>query len=105
MITGEAADQGIIRPRVNFDPPSGHYGALQVVARVERLTVSRDVITQALASAGASRTADASTIGLAWYLNPYVKWYVGFSRTIFDGDASGPRRAENLVLGRAQLAF
>lgn len=105
VITGEAADQGIIRPRVNFDPPSGHYGALQVVARVERLTVSRDVITQALASAGASRTADASTIGLAWYLNPYVKWYVGFSRTIFDGDASGPRRAENLVLGRAQLAF
>jgi len=105
VLTGEAADEGIVRPRVNFDPPSGHIGALQVVARVERLTVSPEAISRGLATPGSSRTADAWTAGLSWYLNPYVKWHVEFARTIFDGDANGPRRSENLVLGRAQLAF
>ena len=86
--TGEPANQEIVRPRVNFDPRSGHYGALQVVARVERLAVSRSAITRGLAAPGASRTADAWTAGLSWYLNPYVKWHVGFTRTVFDGDAA-----------------
>lgn len=105
VLTGEPASQEIVRPRVNFDPSSGHYGALQVVARVERLEVSRSAITRGLAAPGASRTADAWTAGLSWYLNPYVKWHFGFTRTVFDGDTSGPRRPENVLLGRAQLAF
>ena len=105
VITGEAAGERTVRPRVNFDPPSGHFGALQIVTRVEHLGVSREAISRDLAAPGSSRTADAWTTGLNWYLNPYVKWHVEFARTIFDGDASGPRRAENLLLGRAQLAF
>ena len=105
VLTGEAATERAVRPRVNFDPPSGHYGALQVVARVERLAVSPEAISRGLAAPGASRTADAWTAGLNWYLNPYVRWHVEFTRTIFDGDANGPRHAENLLLARAQVGF
>src|ERR1051325_8589976 len=106
VLTGESAvPDSIVRPRVNFDAPSGHYRALQVQARVERLAVSRAAITRGLAAPGSSRTADAWTAGLSWYLNPYVKCHFGFTRTVFDGDPSGPRRAENVLLGRAQLAF
>jgi len=104
LLTGEPAEEHV-RPRANFDPSSGHYGALQVVARIEGLAVSRNAMSRDLAAPGASRTADAWTAGVNWYLNPYVKWYVGLSRTVFDGDASGARHAENLLLGRAQLAF
>jgi phosphate-selective porin len=104
-LTGELSGERSVRPHVNFDPPSGHYGALQVVARVEQLAVSQAAIDRGLAAPGSSRTADAWTAGLNWYLNPYIKWHVGFTRTIFDGDANGPRPAENLVLGRAQLVF
>jgi len=105
VLTGELSGERSVRPHVNFDPPSGHYGALQVVARVEQLAVSQAAIDRGLAAPGSSRTADAWTAGLNWYLNPYIKWHVGFTRTIFDGDANGPRPAENLVLGRAQLVF
>jgi len=105
VLTGEPASERTVRPKVDFDPPGGHYGALQLVARVERLAVSREAISRGLESPGSSRTADAWTTGLDWYLNPYVKWLFGFTRTIFDGDASGPRHAENLIVARAQLAF
>ena len=105
VLTGETAGEKNVRPRVNFDPPSGHFGAVQVVARMERLTVSPDAVQRGLTAPGASRTADAWTAGLNWFLNPYVKWHLGFTRTVFDGDAGGLRPAENLLLGRAQLVF
>jgi phosphate-selective porin OprO/OprP len=105
VLTGEAAAAGYVRPRVNFDPANRQFGALQVAARVERLAVSREAVIRGLTASGASRTADAWTAGLNWYLNPYVKWHVGFTRTVFDGDADGPRHAENLLLGRAQVSF
>ena len=105
VLTGEAASERRVDPRVNFDPASGHIGALQVVARLEHLAVSRDAISLGLAAPGASRTADVWTTGLNWSFNPSIKWKIGFSRTVFDGAANGPRHAENLVSGRAQLAF
>ena len=105
VLTGEMSTERAVRPRVNFDPPSGHYGALQVVARVERLAVSPEAISRGLAAPGASRTADAWTTGLNWYLNPYVRWHFEFTRTIFDGDPDGPRHVENLLLARAQVGF
>ena len=105
VLTGEAASDRRVDPRVNFDPASGHMGAFQVVARVEHLAVSRDAIGLGLAAPGASRTADVWTTGLNWFFNPFIKWYVGFSRTVFDGDSHGPRHPENLISGRAQLAF
>jgi phosphate-selective porin OprO/OprP len=106
VLTGEAAsEQRSVRPHVNFDPPSHHFGALQVVARVEGFAVSREAISRGLATPGSSRTADAWAAGLNWYLNPLVRWHIEFAQTIFDGDANGPRHAENLILARAQLAF
>jgi phosphate-selective porin len=75
------------------------------VARVEQLAVSQAAFDRGLAAPGASRTADAWTAGLNWYLNPFVKWHFGFTRTVFDGDAEGLRRPENLLLARAQLVF
>jgi len=105
VLTGEMSTERAVRPRENFDPPSGHYGALQAVARVERFAVSPETISRGLAAPGASRTADAWTAGLNWYLNPFIRWHVEFTRTIFDGDAGGPRHAENLLLARAQMGF
>ena len=105
VLTGETSGERAVRPRVSFDPPSGHYGAVQLVARVEQLAVSQAAIDRGLAAPGASRTADAWTAGLNWYLNPFVKWHFGFTRTVFDGDAEGLRRPENLLLARAQLVF
>lgn len=105
VITGEpVAELRNVRPRVNFDPPSGHWGALQVAARYQALHVSRNAFELGLAAAGASRTADTFALGLNWYLNPLVKWQVNFERTVFDGNEGG-RGPENALLVRAQFGL
>jgi phosphate-selective porin OprO/OprP len=106
VLTGEPAlpDRNI-RPRASFDPPNGHYGAVQIAARVQKLVVSENAIALGFAATTASRTADVWAMGVNWYLNQFIKWQLNLERTVFDGDASGPRRAETMLLGRAQLAF
>ena len=106
MLTGEAAPpERNPRPAVSFDPPSRHFGALQVAARLQGLSVSKSAETRGLLAANASRLASVRAIGLNWYLNPFVKWNLNLERTVFDGGADGARPAETMVLVRTQLAF
>src|SRR5262249_48696166 len=39
LVTGEAASYGIVRPKNTFDPANGHWGALQLLARVSHLAI------------------------------------------------------------------
>ena len=105
VLTGEAAGERNVRPKVNFDPPSRHFGAWQVAARYHELTVSRDAVRLGFAAPGASARAQAYTLGLNWYLNPFVKWNFNFERTVFDKNVSGARRPENAILLRAHLGL
>jgi phosphate-selective porin OprO/OprP len=105
VLTGEAATDRGVRPRVNFDPESSRWGALQLAARYHSLSVESSAFALGLAAPGSSRTAEAFTVGANWYLNPFVKWVFNVERTVFDGDATGQRRAENAVMLRGQLSF
>ena len=106
VLTGEAAGERNVRPKINFDPPSHHFGALQVTARFHTLSVSENAFALGFASPTASRTADAWTAGLNWYLNPFIKWNFNFERTVFDDDPQGAHRhPENALLLRAHLGF
>jgi phosphate-selective porin OprO/OprP len=105
VVTGEATSDRGVRPRNNFDPAAGEWGALQLVARYTQLTVDRQAFDAGFQAAGASREARSYTIGANWYPNPFVKIYGTFERTAFDGQRSGARKAENLILFRTQVAF
>ena len=105
LLTGEPASAGTIRPARPFDPSTRSWGAVQLLARYSQLEVDADVFANGLAAAGASGKADAFTLGVNWYPTSFIKWYATYERTVFDGDADGPRPAENAVLFRAQLAF
>jgi phosphate-selective porin OprO and OprP len=107
VLTGEeATDAGAgVRPRANFDFGNGHLGAFQVAARYHTLKIDDRAFTLNLAAAGSSRKAAAWTVGVNWYLNPNFKYVFNFERTVFDGDPNGPRKAENAVLFRTQVAF
>lgn len=107
VITGEnATDAGTgVRPRADFDFGNGNWGAFQVAARYHALRVDEAAFTLGLATAGASRTADAWTVGLNWYLTGNIRYTLNFERTVFDGDPDGPRRAENALGFRTQLSF
>jgi phosphate-selective porin OprO and OprP len=106
VITGEAAsDGGGIRPRANFDFGAGHLGAFQVAARYHALEVDDRAFALDFATAGSSRKAEAWTVGLNWVLTPNFKYVVNFERTVFDGDPEGPRKPENALAFRTQVAF
>jgi phosphate-selective porin OprO/OprP len=105
VMTGEAASERGVRPRNPFDPSRGTWGALQLAARYSALHVDADAVSLGFAAAGASTDAANVAVSLNWYLNPFVRWLVTGERTVFDGEADGPRPAENALLFRAQLAF
>lgn len=106
VLTGEnATDAGSgVRPRDNFDFGAGHWGAFQVAARYHALAVDEQAFALGFADPTASRTADAWTVGLNWYLTGNVRTTCNFERTVFDDD-TGPRRAENALAFRTQLSF
>jgi hypothetical protein len=63
------------------------------------------VFTAGLAVAGASRQAKSFSLAANWYPTGNIKYYATFERTVFDGNASGSRPAENVVIFRTQLGF
>ena len=107
VLTGEpATDAGAgVRPRANFDFANGGLGAFQIAARYHALEVDEQAIALGFAAPGSSRQADAWTVGLNWYLTGNFRYTFNFERTVFDGDANGPRKAESAFVFRTQVAF
>jgi len=105
VLTGEAASERGVRPRNNFDPAAGHWGALQLIGRYAALTVEPEAFTSGLAAPGASQRAKSWGLGVNWYPNPWIKWYASAERTTFDHVALPAREAEDIIFLRCQLAF
>jgi phosphate-selective porin OprO/OprP len=103
LVTGDIASYGIVRPRQNFDPAAGHWGALQIVARFTRLIVDQSAFEAGLAAANASREATSFTVAANWYPSAYIKYYATYERTVFSGGAARP--TEHAILFRTQLGF
>lgn len=105
LLTGEAASSGITRPRSVFDPPTGKWGALQLVARYSALDVDDDLFAAGFAAAGAADKAKSFTVGVNWYPASVVKYYLNYERTKFDNGTAPDRPTENIVLFRVQLGI
>jgi phosphate-selective porin OprO and OprP len=106
VLTGEPSPpERNVRPRASFDPPTRHFGSLQLTARIQQLKVSDVAFTRGLTAANASRKADVLTLGVNWYPNPYIKWMLNFERSVFDGTTNAARRPENTLALRAQLGL
>ncbi len=89
MLTGEKhrVKGGVlqrIRPRFNFDPRKGHWGAWGIGFRYQKFEAGR-VVYQALVQEGFSvRRVYAFTIALNWYLNNLMRFSFNYSRTRFE---------------------
>jgi phosphate-selective porin OprO and OprP len=115
-LTGDSATFGTVTPKRPFVIGQPGWGAVEVAARVSELSLGAATFANAATGAGNSWFADPSvqpskavawTVGLNWYLNSNVVWYVDFTRTRFDGGAlDGADRAnESGYLTRFQVAF
>lgn len=108
VITGEAASYRGVTPLKPFRGSEGGWGAWEVAARYHELRVDDEIFDAGFASRTQSaERARAWTLGVNWYMNPFVKVSLDFDQTFFeDGGADGgDRPTESAILSRFQVAF
>jgi len=107
VLTGEAATGRIIAPRKVFDLKKKQWGAFEIVARANALTVDDDAFPVFANPDQAARQATAGGLGLNWYLNRNVKIAANYELTKYDGGAAGGgnRPDEHSLFTRFQVAF
>src|SRR5690606_4254688 len=105
LVTGENASYGRVKPRNPYDG-KGQWGALEVVARVQRISLDEATFPTFAAPSTSARSAFAWALGLNWHVNANVKFSVNYENTSFGAVAGATSRsAEHVVLGQMQIAF
>ena len=106
VLTGEDSSYRGVTPRSVFDPSSGTWGAVEVTARVNRLTLDDRAFPSFANPAVAARDARGWAVGANWYLNRAVKVTADYEETYFrGGSVSGNRETERDVFTRIQVGF
>jgi phosphate-selective porin OprO and OprP len=107
VLTGETATGRAVQPRQPFDRDKGTWGAFEIVARANRLTVDDDAFPVFASLEQSARQATAVGAGLNWYLNRNLKIAADYERTRFERGAAddGDRPAEHALFTRLQIAF
>jgi phosphate-selective porin OprO/OprP len=108
VLTGEAASYRGVVPVKPFRGSEGGWGAWEVAARYHQLHVDDEVFDEGYASRTASaETARAWSLGVNWYMNPFVKLSLNVDQTFFEdgGSGGGDRPTESLILSQFQVAF
>jgi phosphate-selective porin OprO/OprP len=87
MITGERPtfERGVfqpIKPRKNF--LNGGWGALGLALRYDTFEADEDVYVNLVQEGISVREAEAYTVALNWYLNPYARLILDYTTTEFD---------------------
>jgi len=114
IVTGESqpfkdGKCGMITPRQNFDPQKATWGAIQLLARYETLSIDSDLFEKGYADANNyTGNADGFTLGVNWYLNQGIRAMINYNRTDFNGHIvkdGKELKNEHVALVRIQLVF
>jgi phosphate-selective porin OprO/OprP len=108
VLTDDKASYSGLRPTSRpFDPSKGHWGALELVARVHGLELDAASVDNGLVDPTKSvREISAWAVGLNWSLTRNVKQMADFEHVSFKGGAaSGDRESEKTFFIRTQLSF
>jgi phosphate-selective porin OprO and OprP len=96
-----------VDPRHPFTLGGGGWGAFEVVARLEQLSL--DKLAPLFATATSARVATSWGAGLNWYLNRNIKLQLDYEQTHFTGGSTAAGSAtahpEHVVLSRVQFSF
>jgi phosphate-selective porin OprO/OprP len=108
LVTGEEASYANVKPKSFFVPSARKWGALQLVARVNRLSVDEATFSEGYADPTRSvGRATAWAAGVNWIWNSNLKYVLDYEQTRFRGGAAGgaDRPTEKSVQTRLQLSF
>lgn len=97
-----------VAPLTPFSLSGGGWGAFEVAARLQQLTID-PVAFPAFAAAGSARQATAWGVGVNWYLNRNIKLNLDYETTSFEVGSTTPGtvtfKDERTVLTQVQFAF
>jgi len=100
---------GRITPKYNFDPRKDTWGAIQLVARYETLSIDSELFKKGYAdSTKYTDEAEGFTLGVNWYLNDIVRAMINYTSIDFNGHIVKDGEmldSEDLFLVRMQLVF
>ncbi|HKE93069.1 MAG TPA: porin [Povalibacter sp.] len=111
FLTGEEAAFKGFTPNTTFNLEKGTWGAFEVVARYNQLSID-----EAAFAGGALSYVDPATspskatevaVGLNWYFNQNFKWQVDYAQVSYEGGApnGGDRGDSKVVLTRFAVGF
>ncbi|MFA6959666.1 MAG: porin [Opitutaceae bacterium] len=114
VLTGEDSGYGGVRPKTNFSPSAGTWGAFEIVGRYARVDIDDAVFAGGATSLAAPATnASAVTsygLGLNWYLSRTVRANFDLFQSKFDFSGARPATGalsddETAFITRVQVSF
>jgi phosphate-selective porin OprO/OprP len=107
VLTGEDENFNGVKPRENFDPSKGKWGAFEVAARYGKLNLDDNTFPTYATLSSSAKSIDEKIIGVNWYLNQNIKATLNFAINSFEGGAAGnaDRPDEKSVISRVQFKF
>ena len=103
-----STSRNAFRPLQNFNFGSGGWGAFEVVARVGQLSLDKAAFPK-YATSSSAQQATSWGVGLNWYLNSNIRFYLDFETTYFENGSKAKDAFtggdEHAVLGRVQFSF
>ncbi len=112
ILFGADAAYDYVHVRTPVEPSAGHFGALEIAARIGHLAVDSDVFPNFASPTGSIRGATEGTFGANWYWSDNAKFVINWDHTAFQGGAKTPtevaaghREDENIFLLRAQVVY
>jgi phosphate-selective porin OprO/OprP len=103
-----STSRNAFRPAHPFTFGGDGWGAFEFVARVQQLSLDQATFPT-YASAGSAQEATSWGVGLNWYLNSNIRFYLDYESTRFNGGNKVPgtltATGEKVLLGRVQFSF
>jgi len=106
LLTGEKKTLGRIVPNHPFNPFKGTWGAWEVAARYSAFKSDNDLIKEGFATG--TDEAEAFTLGLNWYINPYMRMILDYEHTEFDQEFTVSGETvddEDVIIAQWQFEF
>jgi phosphate-selective porin OprO/OprP len=112
VLFGADASYDFVHVKTPVEPAAGHFGALELAARIGHLEIDPDAFPTFASKTGSVRGATEVTLGANWYWSDNAKFVVNWDNTEFQGGAKTPaelaaghREAENIFFLRAQVLY
>lgn len=107
MLTPDTAAYKSVSPKKPFDLGERTWGAFELVARVERLSVDSAAFPIFANPDSSASEAEAWGVGLNWYLTRNVRFMLDYEDTSFTGGAAAgaDRESEKIYFSRFQISY